>query len=372
MDIKAQAKTSSKTSGFVPLSDYYSEALKKKGSKYNVDDLFAQRKARDFIRECFSEEYKNEKIKRCIGIITPFRAVHTVSAFLLGLIVRNKLQIDTRDWRRLPGEKSPKGSFELFWSFICLFHDIGYKYEEDSDQQLFEDIDDFICFLNLDYNLLEESKHKNLIRNYYKKRISGEKACLDHGIVGALFLYDALMDLAENSQIYSSIKEYKSFFVKICDTIALHNMWRASIDNISNYESFGLFELIPGDDQHHIIFYKDDPILFLLAVVDTIDPIKEFCRNRRHRVAVSEVSVLNNTDIHFVNRTGLKKLDLSYSGPGFHKYVEERADPESGMMSWLGVFIRVSINSQGKETISISINLIDSALENLDKTRSII
>lgn len=362
METNTNEEISSKTPDFVSLYDYYNEALENKGSQYNVNDLFAQRKAKEFIRECFSEEYKNAKIKRCISIITPFRAIHTVSAFLLGLIIRNELQFDTRKWRRLPGEKSSKGSFELFWSLICLFHDIGYKYEENSEEyKFYENIDDFVCCLNLDYNLLEESKYRGLISNYYKKRISGETACVDHGIVGALLLYDALMDLAENSQIYSSIKENKKFFVKICDTIALHNMWRASKDTIDEYKAYKLWELIPGDDKHHIIFYKDDALLFLLAVVDTIDPIKAFCRNRRHRDPVTEMSVLKNTYIHFINRTRVKKLELSYMSPDFETFANNIADHGSGMMSWLGVFISNSVNSQGKEVLSISINLVDSA-----------
>lgn len=363
MKTNTHAENSSKTPSFVPLYDYYSNTLENKRSKYSINDLFAQRKAQEFIRECFREEYKNAKIKECISIIKPFRAIHTVSAFLLGLIIKNKLQIDTRNWRRLPGEKTPKGSFELFWSLVCLFHDIGYTYEENPEQyKSFESIDEFIRFLNMDYSLLDVSKHKELIINYYKMRISGKSACVDHGIVGALLLYDALMDLAENSKIYSGIKEYKSFFVNICDTIALHNMWRATTSTIDEYIENGLWELIPDDDQHHIIFYKDDPLLFLLAIVDTIDPIKAFCRDNRFRDPATEINVLKNTYIHFVNRTGVKKFYLSYDSPEFSSFANNNANPEKGMMSWLGVYIKYFIKHQGREALSISINLVDSAL----------
>jgi hypothetical protein len=362
MELNTQENGSSRMHSFVSLFNYYSKTLRDKSTKYSVNDLFAERKANDFIRECFSEEYKVSKIKHCINIITPFRALHTVSAYLLGLNIKDRLQIDTRNWRRLPGEKSSKGSFELFWSLICLFHDIGYEYEESSEKyKSNETIDGLILYLNLEYNLLEESKYKELISKYYKKRISGKPVYLDHGIVGALLLYDALMDLAENSQIYSSIKEYKSFFVKICDTIALHNMWRASTDTIDEYKLYSLRELIPGNDQHHIIFYKDDPLLFLLAFVDTIDPIKAFCRDRRYRDPVTEISVLENTYVRFVNRTRVKKLDLSYNSPEFTSFAYKNANSESGIMSWLGVFVRNFKNSQGNETLSISINLDGSA-----------
>ena len=55
--------------------------------------------------------------------------------------------------------------------------------------------------------------------------------------------------------------------------IAVHNMWRATEETESIYESFGLHELIPNSDNHHIIYYKDNPFLFLLGIVDSIDPI---------------------------------------------------------------------------------------------------
>ena len=73
------------------------------------------------------------------------------------------------------------------------------------------------------------------------------------------------------------------------------------------------------------------------------------------------MSVLKNTYIHFINRTRVKKLELSYMSPDFETFANNIADHGSGMMSWLGVFISNSVNSQGKEVLSISINLVDSA-----------
>lgn len=353
--------------GFVSLYDYYSKALKNNGSTYNVNDLFEQRKAKAFIKKRFNEERGNEKIKECIEGITDFRAIHTVSAFFLGFVIKDQLKIDTREWRRLPGENSPKGSFELFWSWICLFHDIGYKYEDDyAKSKTYKTIDGFIRYLKLDYNLLEESKNKELIINYFRMRIDDE--VLDHGIVGALLLYNALMDLAENSKLYSSIKEYKSFFVAICDTIALHNMWRASTDNIDKYERYGLWELIPGDDLHHIVFYKDNPILFLLALVDTIEPIKKFSHDGRSRNPVTGISVLQNMYVRFVNGSGVKKLTLSYNNPDFHSVAHQWAAPDGSLLPWVGVFVNDSTNPQGEGTLSISVDLARSALvESIDE-----
>ena len=135
-------------------------------------------------------------------------------------------------------------------------------------------------------------------------------------------------------------------------------MWRASADTLYEYQLHNLWELIPGDDQHHIIFYRDDSLLFLLSLVDTIDPIKAFCRDKRYQDPASAISVLNNVYVHFVNRTGVKRLDLSYYSSEFKIFVDRNADPEHGMMSWLGVFTDRSTNSQGIDTLSISVDLV--------------
>ncbi|MBR3382816.1 MAG: hypothetical protein IKG85_07265 [Clostridia bacterium] len=339
------------------LAEHYNEALKELGSENSVELFSSQKEAKRFIRKRFAKEYTNKKIKECIDLITPSRAIHTVSAFLLGLSIRDNLQIDTRSWRRLPGEHSPKGSFVLFWSLICLFHDIGYKYENDSANKTeYKSIDDWILSHNLNYNLLYESKNEELIRNYYQYRITGKDPCLDHGIIGALLLYDALMDLAESSQIYSHIRYYKDFFVKVCDTIALHNMWRATPATNNVYIMHNLWPLIPGNDQHHIIFYKDDSLLFLLALVDTIDPIKKFCHDRRSKNPATEISVLTNAYVYFTNRNKIKALDLFYNNPDFEGYATQLADTEGGLMSWLGVWVQFSVKNKEKKTISIVID----------------
>lgn len=86
---------------------------------------------------------------------------------------------------------------------------------------------------------------------------------MDHGIVGALLLFDALMELANNSSyagIYSEIKDYQEFYTRICDAIARHNMWRATPDREDIYRSFNLWELIPNADMRHKIYYRDNTL----------------------------------------------------------------------------------------------------------------
>lgn len=337
------------------LSERYAAELKE-NSKGPIDPetLFDGDQARDFIMNKFSEEAKNKKIKDCINLITPFRAKHTVSAYLLGIIIRNNLKFDTRNWRRLPHESSPSGSFMLFWAWICLFHDIGYHYETTPKHFVnCSEIDELITELNIKHNLLSFSSNPELIRKYYRMRISGKKPVLDHGIVGALLLFDALMDLSESEKIYSEIRQYRRFYAKICDTIAIHNMWRASDQRITEYDEFELYELIPSPDNHHIVFYKDDSLLFLLGLVDSIDPIKYFCRDNRYKQPVSHRDILPNVSIAFFNYSTVKEFRIWSDSSYFEEYANALCDPKRGLPTWLGV---TAIHPKNSNHLSILID----------------
>lgn len=345
---------------FISLESYYEESLNNYiNSEYSAGNLFYNKQAEKFIANYFREERKNKKISSCLNRITPFRAIHTVSSFLLGLTIRDKLQFDTRSWRRLPGEKSPKGSFELFWSWICLFHDIGYFYEENPDKYAGnKTISELINALKIKNNLLDESSHRELIENYYKMRI--DTACkTDHGIVGAILLYDALIDLAKSNNIYSKIKKHREFFAKICDTIALHNMWRATNSSVKEYNKYGLNELIPDESFNHMIYYNENPILFLLALVDTIDPIKNFCRDGRHRIPVTAVDVLENVYLRFIGYSGLKRVDIRYNNSLFNEYSNNIKDENMGLMSWLGTYVQYNTEKGLEKILSITVDLND-------------
>lgn len=340
---------------------YYEEAIREHGlGKYLAEQVVIDKYAQSFLNHHFQNERGNKKIRKCLKLMTPFRAIHTVSAFLLGLTIRDKLQFDTRKWRHLPKETSAKGSFDLFWSWICLFHDVGYYYE-DNTQEKFSDIrslDELMKRLEITYNLLDVSEHKELIERYFDKRLAEKKKLLDHGIAGAVLLYDALMELSESDGMYSQIKYYKSFYVKICDTIALHNMWRATEDTMEEYYKHQLFELIPKNkNTEHIIYYNDDPFLYLLALVDSLDPIKGFCRDNRYRHAIPASYVMDNVYLKFVRYSSKKQILVKFDDPVFSDYLTTQLDPETGLMAWLGVYASCVQMKSGEQMLKIDIDL---------------
>lgn len=338
---------------FHPLVHYYNATREYYlNEKSESTELFVGSAAQKYINKQFSNERKCTEIKKCLDKITEFRAQHTVSAFLLGLTLKKSLQLNTRDWRRLPGEsKSGKGSFRLFWSWICLFHDIGYSYEEPSTDEKRKEyekivtVDDFIRHENIKYNLLDYSENRDLISRYYSYRVSQNK--LDHGIVGALLLFNALMILAENSKynkVYSEIKEYKDFYVRICDAIAKHNMWRATPATEEIYKEYGLFKLIPSSNMQHKIFYKDNTLEFLLNLVDTIDPLKSFYRDNRSKDPINITQILNEVRIRFFKNQ--KAFVEEFDHPLFKSKIKQYINPKDSLDSWLGVWITVPENAE--------------------------
>ena len=136
-------------------------------------------------------------------------------------------------------------------------------------------------------------------------------------------------------------------------------MWRATNDSIESYREFQLYELIPDNDMHHMIYYNNNPILFLLALVDTIDPIKNFCRNRRHRQAVSSIEVLENVYLQFISYSGMKQLRIIYNSPAFDDYANSIAESDTGLSSWLGTHIRYTKAKDKLRILSISVDMND-------------
>ena len=330
------------------LVDYYNAArMYYFNEKEDTRVLFERNNVNKYINHLFANERKDPDIRKCLDKITDFRAKHTVSAFFLGLSVKKMLRLNTKDWKRLPGDsKSSAVSFRLFWTWICMFHDIGYSYEDPKTEEKkteyaeLKTIDDFIKHEDITYSLLDYSDNKDLIRHYYEYRMSQNK--LDHGIVGALLLFNALMELANNSNyagIYSEIKGYQEFYTRICDAIARHNMWRATPDREEIYRRFNLWELIPNADMSHKIYYRDNTLEFLLALVDTIDPLKAFYQNNRSKEPVEMTQILNDVTFRFFRSQ--KAFIEAFDHPLFKAKITQYVNPDDRLDSWLGIFITI-------------------------------
>lgn len=131
--------------------------------------------------------------------------------------------------------------------------------------------------------------------NYFYYRLQ-EMGKLDHGIIGADEFFSRLVVnyvkeyrvMAAGDFFRESIYEFHNerglhfcseqlkLFAYIADCIASHNMYKADDNEICKtvYKDYFLDCLLP--DRFQPISYKDNPLLFILCVADTIEPSKKF------------------------------------------------------------------------------------------------
>ena len=190
--------------------------------------------------------------------------------------------------------------------------------------------------------------------NYFYYRLY-EMDTLDHGIVGADEFFSRLVVnyvkeyrvMAAGDFFRESIYEFHNerglhfcseqvkLFSYIADCIASHNMYKAD-DNercITKYMDYSLNCLLP--DKFESISYKDNPLLFILCVADTIEPSKRFTNYHNE-------DVLNLISIDYNKNTNLLYVEVDeelYNCDVGHKYVfdieglEEWCDIKTSVVS---------------------------------------
>lgn len=102
--------------------------------------------------------------------------------------------------------------------------------------------------------------------------------------------------ITEDDWKYS--KRFPEYALKIAETISRHNLWIATDNTMEKYKEYELFELIPQTKWFSKISYsEDDSLLFLLGLVDTLDPIKSFAKSD-----TGCYEVLKNINVSFNSR----------------------------------------------------------------------
>ena len=225
------------------------------------------------------------------------RAVHTVSLYALGVFLYEKMEISFKCDNVIGG----KDSFLYIWYMTCLYHDMGYVYENGRGRDLngCETLDLFIKkALGGNPRLFYKENKENasledLCRNYYKY-IYETRGHIDHGVVGGIILYHNLIKNYEEKKqksgnsnkttFYDESKnvwfseELFQYYEQAAILIAKHNMWYASSEKSEAYKAAGLEALILGNNQR-INFDKEEPVeqlLFMLYFADTIEPLKAY------------------------------------------------------------------------------------------------
>jgi hypothetical protein len=269
------------------------------------------------------------KLLNDINKLEPFRLKHIISTFFLGIYLYHSSDIinteinneisKIKQKHNIKSEENANDTFSYMWFLICLFHDLGYQYEDKRQKEK-----SYNSFKEKykEYPLKLESVdgipefYTNIVEKYFTYRLN-ECEKNDHGICAAHILFHDLCKIRkENSDSHQPNRQpkYNLAFEKELEhlynyaawIILAHNIWYVEKDNKKNvgkdietnvgkdiekakhcelYELYKLHELILDEDKHKIKF-KEYPFLFLFCLVDSIEPIK-----RINPIPLSQVSL---------------------------------------------------------------------------------
>jgi hypothetical protein len=127
--------------------------------------------------------------------------------------------------------------------------------------------------------------------------------------------------------------EHFKIFAYICDCIACHNIWKAPMGKEELYKKYKLEPLI--GENFKIVSYKDNPLLFILCLADSIEPTKKIND-------MDELEVLRNIEFEYcveVNRLIIsikKELNTNYK---CREYIENLKNIES----WIDIKVAVKL-----------------------------
>lgn len=319
------------------------------------------------------------------------RYQHSVIAFFIGSMIQKEMDenLYIRSEELIDG-KYIHYSFSYLWFLTCLGHDIGYQVERYSENNIYNIVKEyenvfhkkngFFSTRNVysclptslkivpsrgrgrnnirkgEYNFLDmecwrnqvcatKCYDKNIVYSnytaisrrwysletqdkYFEMRFF-EDGLIDHGITGADYLHEKLLDnykrAAENrvSGTYKNFKDENGkhfsieqwrIFQYICDCIAAHNIHSsgAEIDRKMQYKKYGLRYL--WAENFRKISYKEDPLLFILCIADTLEPTKRFENNDQalDKIIIDYKKECNTLYVHVDYDLGTKKQREHY------------------------------------------------------------
>lgn len=288
----------------------------------------------DFIDYLPKKELNNNRIK------------HTNSIFFLGVILYNKTNLHSDFFENLNSAEYRR--FPFLWFLSCLFHDFGFEIEKNvKTVKGIESLADLKKRYLID-NCLLETKPKevykvlfNEIENYFNLRLKSAKK-IDHGIFAGLYFYDRLVKIRQtkipnNETTLFWGKELEEQYAQVATTIAVHNIWLPKKKDIKEYRKYKLDNLIKDFKP---IKFNHFPLLYILGIVDTIDPMKNYTRDGFAPNEILESIELGFNGNQVIIKNGNRsKLDF-----------KKMTDSADELKSWLNVGVDYN-NSELKLTL---------------------
>lgn len=228
-----------------------------------------------------------------------FRVKHVLFSFGLGVVLASFLGLK-EEIERVYQKYGSKTSFIYIWLTLCLYHDFGYfvgssYLKTDDIGQLLLDHKIF------EYDYCKSRYSKQLYVEYYKDKYLSQKwdeknydmsrneEVGDHGILGGYVLFDRLYSSEVKPEVpksglakavYERLNRYDNtdyhfervpLYQDICYRIMEHNIWK------TNKKAEKDDPLVEIDIDHFNRISTNEPLLYLLSLVDTIEMTKRFC-----------------------------------------------------------------------------------------------
>jgi hypothetical protein len=218
------------------------------------------------------------------------RIKHIVSVFFLGTLIYYNVETLKRPIDRLLERFRSQNpfsriEFSFIWFLICLFHDLGYFIEETKEFESFEDfISDKVKYF-LNHSVGVPSVYEHSYENYFNFRLNSKNIDIrkpDHGICGGILLFNELNEILKEKQRDNFIegltwnKKLVNIYKHASWVILSHNIFfiRKGDSSEQEYRNNNLNDLILNDNEVTKVDIKKHSFLFLLMLVDSIDPVK--------------------------------------------------------------------------------------------------
>lgn len=257
---------------------------------YNSDVLkslftcFSEDKCREFIKKFWQEACKD--LSEWSNNLSGKRIQHIVYLYFLGYYIyrRSKCVKDAIDASidQFVNQCANNGvKFPYVWFLIVLSHDLFYD-ENDKDKEILEHKFHELWNTNCAISVPRFLQSKELVKNYLNFR-----EWRDHGIHAGLNVYNKLCEIRD---IMSKAKDnsldwresLNLVFNEISKIILAHNIWflkenrEGNSESVDKYREYHLDKLLLQNDDDYKVSLKEYPLLFLLYLADTIEPIKKF------------------------------------------------------------------------------------------------
>lgn len=262
-----------------------------KENSHYVQLPFVNIESQIFVGQYFGITGKAEMSFNKLGFQVPYfpKVKHTASVFIIGTIIFHNTILKDKYFAGLTHSK--RNLFAFLWYLTSLFHDIATDFEKnhnkENDISTIKKLKKFFSITEYPHGNANESQINylfNYIDKYYRYKLEKFKK-IDHGICGGLLLYDRLIKnrrekekQAKENGIGSRFwhRSLEGHYNEICIAIATHNIWYKNQEVVKSIPEFKTLKKLNCDDS---------PLLFLLGLVDTIDPLKIFnCKKNEEKI----------------------------------------------------------------------------------------